>query len=1373
MAESNFLNKLNELQKLPASKIPDSLDYIGEQPDGEKKYSFKKEDDNSIYKDNQLKDIARAYYYERDGVMFQNNNELVDYFIDDRTWKQANSYSIGKELIYATSDAVSVDQKRRLKYLTEYWNTLPNFWQDGGRGYVSGIVQNFTKGVVDPTNIIGPVVGGQIVKQVAKKGGNYLLTKAVAGGVAAESAADAAIGSSVDAIVQKTEQELGISNKFDVKRNFTVAGLSGGASIVPGLPTTYFIAKGRILSEGLEKKFDKIKQQVFDYADPVKKRTSQIYGYKGTIDDYVKQGKKVDKILKEISDNPTDPLTKKLNSFYKDKPEDRGVLKLSAKEVKLLQKKDKTLTREFLQDPGESAYATIRELAASSTRGESAIKYKVVLPVVADRAKDGKLTNSIMIKGGFEDAGVEPYFKIIQPVADKRLLGINNDYIQARRSQNLRARGLETSMKTVDINAAIKKFNSLTDEDREVTKLAFKKHNEFSRALLELQRRAGILSSKQMEDILIDDPVYAPFYPKNIKTLEKELQQKKIAKISKIDEKVPKAIEGKEIDIVSGVKGPAKLRITGGTGEIEPIHESMMKYTFHAYKAADTNLAKLKIYDEIDRLEVITKGQFKASEIYRPVTQVKEVDAITKTIIKKVKEEAGETGVKLGKQLDKALEGQDSLKVTAFADTVKHRDSIIDVVYKNGKLKLYEIKDPAYMDMFKHMGGITHKYLKNLIYGNWGYGLKGKQGRGGFFGKVAGLSRIFPNLITHSPPFIAFNGIRDTLAGSINSAFGFNAYGFAPGLSTAIGFFKTFKTPKDMYTSFVKTAKENTGFKAYYRGFKEALSLNQNYQRALNSGMGFAGRRDTERFLVKLTSRIKDSPAKNKKAYLDSINYLDEIGYFAGDLGKAYGQLVNRIEYASRLAEFNFAKKVGASDLVAGFGGREISTDFGMRGANAYLNAYNRVTMFFNAGLEGFYKGVVRRPSENPIKFAAGVTATLVAPEILFWSLTNETPEYEDLDDDIKLLNFVIPIYEDTKSDGSHLRPDGTRRIRTFLLIPKPYDFGVFPNIARGILEAIQEGAPEIAVQYAYHSFAKILPGLATPTLASPIYDLIRNRNYKNQEIQPYYRTVGQYRDQLIKTNTTFTAEQIADGMNSIYDEMFSIKIKGGESLVSPITIDYILNNYLVGLASYPLDIAEAAMQWDDESYGPRPTARPDESDLSRNIFSIVTRRLTAKVPTKYSKNLSKLYDLKREAEKTKTSLESASNDLVRLFRNKMKIDVEKLKSDELRSAITTSEMLSEGLVAIKLLRERRQIIKFQKFNSTTGGAYTADEKRVEIDKLQMKENKLAYNLMRDLKESADPYLFMSTFGNRTFKTYANKNIKAKGWQKIVAGYFK
>ena len=43
--------------------------------------------------------------------------------------------------------------------------------------------------------------------------------------------------------------------------------------------------------------------------------------------------------------------------------------------------------------------------------------------------------------------------------------------------------------------------------------------------------------------------------------------------------------------------------------------------------------------------------------------------------------------------------------------------------------------------------------------------------------------------------------------------------------------------------------------------------------------------------------------------YLDSLNFLKSIKYYGVEAGKAYGQLVNRIEYASRLAEFEYAKK--------------------------------------------------------------------------------------------------------------------------------------------------------------------------------------------------------------------------------------------------------------------------------------------------------------------------------------------------------------------------------------------------------------------------------------------------------------------------------
>ena len=57
-------------------------------------------------------------------------------------------------------------------------------------------------------------------------------------------------------------------------------------------------------------------------------------------------------------------------------------------------------------------------------------------------------------------------------------------------------------------------------------------------------------------------------------------------------------------------------------------------------------------------------------------------------------------------------------------------------------------------------------------------------------------------------------------------------------------------------------------------------------------------------------------------------------------------------------------------------------------------------------------------------------------------------------------------------------------------------------------------------------------------------------------------------------------------------------------------------------------------------------------------------------------------------------------------------------------------------------------------------------KKRAKIDRILTIENELAYNLMRDLKESADPYVFMSLFGNRTLKLMLIKILKQKHFKK-------
>ena len=76
-----------------------------------------KNDDNSIkvtfdniYQNNDLAEVAKDFYYFRDQQKFKDNKEAIDYYINDRTWKQANVVSIGREYSYITGEDIKKDQ---------------------------------------------------------------------------------------------------------------------------------------------------------------------------------------------------------------------------------------------------------------------------------------------------------------------------------------------------------------------------------------------------------------------------------------------------------------------------------------------------------------------------------------------------------------------------------------------------------------------------------------------------------------------------------------------------------------------------------------------------------------------------------------------------------------------------------------------------------------------------------------------------------------------------------------------------------------------------------------------------------------------------------------------------------------------------------------------------------------------------------------------------------------------------------------------------------------------------------------------------------------------------------------------------------------
>ena len=162
---------------------------------------------DNIYEDKELISVAKDYYTNRDSEVYDDKT-AVDKFISDRTWNQANTVTMGKEFAYITGDNVTEDQKSRLAYLTRYWDELPNFYEEGGRG-MKGFFKNLGVGLLDPINIVGAGVGGQVAKQVLAKGAQQVVKSQVKKGIAKKTVAKEILNSPEELakLATKTKRE--------------------------------------------------------------------------------------------------------------------------------------------------------------------------------------------------------------------------------------------------------------------------------------------------------------------------------------------------------------------------------------------------------------------------------------------------------------------------------------------------------------------------------------------------------------------------------------------------------------------------------------------------------------------------------------------------------------------------------------------------------------------------------------------------------------------------------------------------------------------------------------------------------------------------------------------------------------------------------------------------------------------------------------------------------------------------------------------------------------------------------------------------------------------------------------------------------------
>jgi hypothetical protein len=775
---------------------------INKNQDGSLKYTF-----DNIYEDKELAEIAKDYYTNRDEQVYDNKT-AVDKFISDRTWNQANTVTMAKEFTYITGENAGEDQKSRLNYLTKYWDNLPNFYEEGGRG-AKGFFANLGVGVLDPINIIGAGVGGQVAKGVLKKGAQEVVKSQIKKGIAKKTVAKEILNSptefaklatktkrealikgsasmalvdgagfgTIDIANQTVEKEIGLRETLDPVRTGTVALTAAGLGFFVGVGGGYVgnAIRNLRLAKNTELPTKNLKKAAKDAPD----NTGKSEG----LNNDLKTGSYIRTNLVDQWD------------FVKVLQKEITGVEGSVASLKKIYKSGK-----YKSDPILEPYFQLRTLAASSTRAHNFIMSGVLMPPKAG-------TRSASYTKG-QSKGLH---EILKTFDDNNEANDFLQYVSAKRQVALAKRGskvdkslpMDKNVRKEFIDFAemtplqyAKKYKTTLTRKSEFTK-GLADYKKFTDDLMEYQVRSGLLSEAEAKVILKENPYFIPL------TRDK-LADTGTGVISAIKKQTQK---------VFGLSRPGsvKLATTKQTGDIN-LYQNLVTYANKTVMSGDRNRAKLAFYEMLQKGDKL--GKFNIDDI---AARVKANDKRLVRFQNVASETVTKAYEKAGAKLTIKKE-PDRLDILTFSNTFREsKDApIIDIVYRNGKQEMYEIKNPNLAEIFKGLGESGANRVFNMF------------SETGIFSRYA---RLAAQAITYSPPFVAFNVIRDTLAGTINSAFGIGSRAL-PG---KIGYVPGFTTVK---------------------GYIGAVRQTQTFKEAMINGMGYSSRAETEALQPKNLSKM-------------------------------------------------------------------------------------------------------------------------------------------------------------------------------------------------------------------------------------------------------------------------------------------------------------------------------------------------------------------------------------------------------------------------------------------------------------------------------------------------------------------------------------
>lgn len=335
----------------------------------------------------------------------------------------------------------------------------------------------------------------------------------------------------------------------------------------------------------------------------------------------------------------------------------------------------------------------------------------------------------------------------------------------------------------------------------------------------------------------------------------------------------------------------------------------------------------------------------------------------------------------------------------------------------------------------------------------------------------------------------------------------------------------------------------------------------------------------------------------------------------AWNVVSAPGRLATNVsllaENSMRLGQFKRSIRAGKTDEVAALRARDVALDFSRRGAEGALEAYNAVTAWQGAAINGidrFHTAWTRNPAGTAMKTAALVTL----PSLVLWAMNREEEWYKNLEDWERAMFWHFP----TGQNDATGEPIIAR-------VPMPHQFGpLFGFLPIKMMEDFGKEDKE-ALDGVVETVRQTYSVPLIPVVATPLLELGANHSFFTGDPvvgQSQQRVLPEYR---YTPYTTALTKELS--------KTLSLMPGAPDKFISPVALEHMVRGYSGSIGTNMLHLADFA----GRKIGALPDIdKPDPQLADNPVYGAFFIRNASG-----GKDLSDFYDNAERLEQLKNSI--------------------------------------------------------------------------------------------------------------------------------------